>query len=95
MTRFTSDCWRTRFQRGQKVGSERPAAQPKPRREVAIDTDALAAAKAKLTEQAAGRVPIVAGGSNRLPATGECHECERPVSGERRFCGPCMSKRRP
>ena len=93
MTRFTSDCWRSRFQRGQKVGAERPATQPKPRREVAIDTDALAAAKAELNERAAGRLPVVTTGSNVLPATGACHGCERPVSGERRFCGPCMARR--
>lgn len=25
--------------------------------------------------------------------TGYCHECGRPVSGERRYCGPCLATR--
>lgn len=30
---------------------------------------------------------------SRLPATGRCHTCDRAVSGERRYCGPCAAKR--
>lgn len=29
------------------------------------------------------------------PATGRCHDCTRKVSGERRYCGPCLNRHRP
>lgn len=29
----------------------------------------------------------------RLSPTGHCHTCDRPVSGERRYCGPCAAAR--
>lgn len=32
-------------------------------------------------------------GNNRLPATGHCHTCDVPISGERRYCGPCAADR--
>lgn len=35
-------------------------------------------------------VPAVALPEKR---TGRCHTCDRPVSGERHYCGPCLSKR--
>lgn len=38
-------------------------------------------------------VLLPGGGTNHLPVTGACHECNRPVSGERRFCGPCLARR--
>lgn len=28
----------------------------------------------------------------QLPVTGHCHDCGRPVSGERRYCGPCLAR---
>lgn len=34
-------------------------------------------------------------GSRRTLVTGYCHgvDCDRPVSGERLFCGPCLASR--
>lgn len=32
-------------------------------------------------------------GNNRLPVTGRCHSCDRVISGERRYCGPCLAGR--
>ena len=26
-----------------------------------------------------------------LPVTGKCYDCGRKVSGERRYCGPCLA----
>lgn len=87
--------------RVRKIRGVRPKAQPKPKPErranaAVIDMAALVAAKAELDESAArGSVPRYVGhGTNTRPATGRCHECERPVSGERRFCGRCMAKRK-
>lgn len=38
--------------------------------------------------------PVVMRPSPRSRAvTGHCHACDRPVSGERRFCGPCLASR--
>lgn len=79
---------------GVKVKGLRPVKPTRERRRPEIDADALAATLAELDEKASQRNPVISGGSNVLPATGSCHECERPVSGERRFCGRCMSKRR-
>lgn len=31
---------------------------------------------------------------NQLPAIGRCHVCDKPVTGERRFCGRCITKRK-
>lgn len=28
-----------------------------------------------------------------LPPTGRCHDCGKPVTGERRVCGQCGAKR--
>ncbi|UQS95163.1 nucleic acid-binding protein [Pseudanabaena phage Pam4] len=36
--------------------------------------------------------PVALDGSSR-PATGRCYSCDRPVTGERRFCGPCAAER--
>lgn len=71
------------------------AKKPRPKSRV-IDLAAVAAAKADLDRAAQeGTVPRLVGlGTNTLPATGRCHECDRPVSGERRFCGRCMAKRK-
>lgn len=30
--------------------------------------------------------------ANRLPVTGRCHDCDRPIAIDRRFCGPCLTK---
>lgn len=67
---------------------------PKPPRKV-IDQDALTAANEALAQLAVAVIEKrpIAGGNNTLPATGRCHECDRAISGERRFCGRCMSKR--
>lgn len=27
-----------------------------------------------------------------LPPKGECYDCGRIISGERRYCGPCLAK---
>lgn len=32
-------------------------------------------------------------GSNHLPSTGRCHACKRAITGERRYCGPCLARR--
>lgn len=32
-------------------------------------------------------------GYQRTTVTGYCHTCDRPVTGERRYCGPCMAER--
>lgn len=29
----------------------------------------------------------------RRVCTGRCHVCDRPITGERRYCGPCMANR--
>lgn len=38
------------------------------------------------------RVRVEADGRYK-PVKGYCYECERPVTGERRFCGPCLAAR--
>lgn len=30
--------------------------------------------------------------NNRRPVTGKCYDCGQAVTGERRFCGPCLAK---
>lgn len=90
---FKDDLGRVR-----KVTGLRPKARPRPKREkkaVVVSIAALSAAKAELDEAAAvGQVPKYVGrGTNIRPATGRCHECDKPVSGERRFCGRCMARR--
>lgn len=69
----------------------RPKAKPapKPKKVVTIDTEALAAVLVAVPELP----PNTGYGTNTLPATGRCHTCDRAISGERRFCGRCMSKR--
>ncbi len=37
--------------------------------------------------------PPAAGDGNVLPATGFCHDCDKPVGPDRRFCGSCTVKR--
>lgn len=32
-------------------------------------------------------------GERFLPATGRCHECDKPITGERRYCGRCLARR--
>jgi hypothetical protein len=68
----------------------RPKAKPAPKakKRILIDASAVAAALAQTAE-----LPETGRGTNVLPATGHCHECDRPISGERRFCGRCMAKR--
>lgn len=91
--RYNAKKWGSDFKVGQKAKGIRPAKPEPGRRKTAkvIDQDALAAAKAELDAQAAQPRPIKTG--NDLPATGHCHTCDRPISGERRYCGPCLARR--
>lgn len=57
----------------------RRAPEPRPDSGIAYDQDLLAA----LREPGRG---------NHLPAVGACYDCGREVSGERRYCGPCLAK---
>lgn len=94
MTRFTRANTTARFKVGERVkGIRKPDSEPKRRgrKRLPIDWDAVAEVLAKPVVVA--ERPQVKGG-NTLPATGHCHECDRPVTGERRFCGRCLSKRR-
>lgn len=43
----------------------------------------------RLAHEAAVTLPR---NGTRLSPTGRCHDCDRPVSGERRFCGPCLTE---
>jgi hypothetical protein len=79
------------YHHGTRVNSDRPAKPAKPPKVVEIDADALAAAKADLDAKAAEPSRLKTG--NDLPATGRCHTCDRAVSGERRYCGPCLARR--
>ena len=76
-------------QRGKRAKA-RPPKQPK----TVIDRDALALVKAGFeAERVAAEVERrrkVSDGRT-LPVTGRCHDCDRPVSGERRFCGRCLA----
>lgn len=29
---------------------------------------------------------------NQLKPNGQCHDCGKTVTGERKFCGPCLAK---
>lgn len=37
-------------------------------------------------------IDIKSSNANHLPVTGRCYDCNRRVSGERRYCGPCLNK---
>lgn len=92
MTRYSSGKWDSDYRRGRKVFDERPAKPPRAKRTATIDEEALAQAKRELAA-IADHPEVLGRGSNVLPATGLCHTCERPISGERRFCGPCLARR--
>lgn len=64
--------------------------EPKAKRQVLIDTVALAAVLAAPVDLSGDH----GYGTCTLPATGRCHECDKPISGDRKFCGRCMSRRR-
>lgn len=68
----------------------RAKAAPKPERAPSkvIDREAVAAVLAVDAGPSSARR-----GSNVLEATGHCHTCDRRISGERRFCGPCAARR--
>ena len=81
---------------GHLAHAEQPA-KPKGRRgpkPYPIDPDAVAEALADLDARASAPKPIPTGGGSTLPAIGRCHDCNRTVSGERRYCGPCLAKHR-
>lgn len=75
------------------------------RKSAPIDWDAVADVLAKpvpmpppSTAPAPAKVtptsrPCDDGDGRLLPVDGVCHECGRAVSGERRFCGPCLARR--
>lgn len=78
-----------------RLGDE-PIKKPKRRKSI-IDRDAMAEALAKMDEQAAKlaetrKMPPGAGGNTTLLPIGICHECGKSVTGQRRFCGSCLSK---
>lgn len=89
MTRHNAENGIRLYNRGRRVKGERPAKPEKPRKPVEIDREALA----EVLSTPAPEPPRETRGANHLPATGLCHQCDRPVSGERRFCGPCLAKR--
>lgn len=93
MTRLNRRHGHALFGTGAKVKELRPVKPVKERRRPEIDADALAAALADLDAKASQPRPVVTGGANVLPAVGRCHECDKPVTGERRYCGRCMSRR--
>lgn len=92
------------FRTGRVNGNRaKPAPKPRPRR--GIDPDALAETLARfeaerLEAEAAERRKAAerdaAGDQLAEPerlANGTCHTCGRQVTGERRYCGPCLAKR--
>lgn len=76
--------------------------RPKPAPKYVIDQDALAEAKADL-DRAAVQLAVRSGdplAGRRVSrkrkgrkATGRCLDCDRRVSGQREFCGPCAARR--
>lgn len=93
MTRSSNKHGLITYKTGQRAKEIRPT-KPEPasrKTSKVIDQDALAAAKADLDAHAAEPARITTG--NTLPATGHCHSCDRAISGERRFCGPCLARR--
>lgn len=57
------------------------------------DPETLAEATRMLTERLKRPLAEV-DDVRRLPPTGRCHGCDRPVTGERRLCGSCAARRR-
>lgn len=91
----------TKHRRILDVRHPKPKPEPKAPRSI-IDRDALDAALAEMDAKSgpmtllADRRPerkTTSGQYVRTTVTGRCHECDRPVSGERRFCGPCLARR--
>lgn len=76
---------------------DEPVAPPrtKPGPKYVVDPELLQQAVRRLNADAlmpAAGHKVIGRGTNTLPATGACHDCGRAVSGERRFCGPCVAK---
>lgn len=92
MTRFSQASFNASFRVGRKAKADKPMKPPAQRRSTkVIDDDALDAAKSELDATAADPARLTTG--NTLPATGHCHTCDRAVTGERRYCGPCLARR--
>lgn len=58
---------------------------------MALDAATRAQVEADLRAQVEGAKPAT---PNRVKATGRCHTCDKAVSGERRYCGKCLAKRK-
>ena len=73
----------------------RPARKPqqrkRPEKPNPVIPDDLRAQFAAEREEALRRRPPV--DARTMPVTGRCHDCGKPVPGERRLCGRCAARR--
>lgn len=74
---------RVRHRKRGPVDYRRAPRTPEPSRApLVVDLDLLEALRSPAPDRA----------GTRLPPTGSCYDCGRAVSGERRFCGPCLAR---
>lgn len=78
---------RSVYQSGTRVRGDRKAKPERERPAPEIDREAMSRVLAEPPSLIEHRGP------QGLEATGRCHTCERPVSGERRYCGRCLANR--